>query len=115
MPDPTLLNVQQIGLTGLLDDMTKTIDKVNGNWFANDGRTFIYAKNNDSVNAITLTVDSVTPCSYGFDHEVSIEVSAGTSKMVGPFQTGRFNNPGGKVKVTYIGSPTDVNIGIFRL
>jgi hypothetical protein len=37
-----------------------------------------------------VTVDSVAPCNYGFDHDYSVSVPAGGERILGPFPIGRF-------------------------
>lgn len=57
--------------------------------FANDGRTFLIV-NNGSGAPITVSVDSVTACDQGFDHDLSVTINAGVEKMIGPFTVARF-------------------------
>lgn len=84
-----------------------------GDSFANDGRVYLHVKN-ASASAITVTVDSFTPCNHGFDHDLVISVPAGGEKIIGTFQPNRFNNESNMVKVTY-SAVTSVTVATFKL
>lgn len=71
-----------------------------GDSFANDGNTEFRVKNG-SGSSINVTVNSQTPCSQGFDHDIIVAVGAGAEKVIGPFEKGRFNDVNGRVNVTY--------------
>jgi hypothetical protein len=93
-----VISVQTVSLTGLSASYTAAATA--GDEFANDGRTFIYVMNADSA-ATTVTVASVTNCSYGFDHDAVVSVPAGSEIHIGPFNRSRFNAADGNVDVTY--------------
>jgi hypothetical protein len=65
--------------------------------FPNDGKTFLIV-NNASAGEIDVTINSVTPCDQGFDHDIIVAVGAGVEKMIGPFSVARY---GASVGVTY--------------
>lgn len=72
-----------------------------GDNFVNNGSTYYIVKNS-SASPVTVTFNSVEPCSYGFDHDQIETVAAGATKQIGPFNPKRFNdNTTGKVSVTY--------------
>lgn len=79
-----------------------------GDTFVNDGVTLLRFTNT-SGSPITVTVvastDATAKCSHGFAHDVAVTVPATTGDVViGPFPTGRFNNPTtGAVSLTYSG------------
>lgn len=89
------LTVQKTNLTGL--DPTFVAAAAGGDTFENDGQTLFHAKNG-SAAAITVTVDSIRPCNYGFDHNAVVSVPAGGERIIGPFDRNRF---GTTVTVTY--------------
>lgn len=65
--------------------------------------TFIHVKN-ASGGSITVTVDSVAPCSQGADHNLVVAIGAGTERMVGPLTADRYASAtDGLAAVTYSG------------
>jgi hypothetical protein len=92
------LTVQKISLSGV--DASFVAADAAGDTFTNDGRTTFHIKNG-SAAGITVTIDSASPCSYGYDHDVAVSVPAGGSIQVGPFRPDRFNKVGDKVHVSY--------------
>lgn len=74
---------------------------------------FLHVRN-ASAAAITVTVDSVRPCSYGFDHDLAVTVPAGGDRMVGPLPAGRFAGDDGLVAVTY-SAAASVTVAAVRL
>ena len=92
-----LLTIQTITTAGTT--ITPVAAEVTGNYFLNDGRTFLRVVNG-SGSPITVTVDSKLACSQGFDHDLSISVGAGITKDIGPFDYTRFCTDG-YVHVTY--------------
>lgn len=83
-----------------------------GDTFDNNGRTFLVV-NNGGAGVITVTVDSVTPCSYGSDHNEpsAASVAAGAERLFGPFPTTRF---GASTAVSY-SAVTSVTVAAVRL
>lgn len=61
--------------------------------FVIPGQTSFLVVKNGSGAAVTVTVDSVAPCSYGFDHDLVVVIAAGASADIGPLPTSRFGNP----------------------
>lgn len=58
---------------------------------------------NASGGSLTVTIDSVTPCSQGFDHDLVVAVAAGVTKEIGPI-TSRFASlADGLAAITYSG------------
>jgi hypothetical protein len=85
-----------------------------GDSFANDGRMFLHVKN-ASASVVTVTVDSVTPCNHGFDHNLAVTVPATTGeRLIGPFQTDRFNNDTSMVNVTY-SAAASVTVAVIKI
>jgi hypothetical protein len=71
-----------------------------GDYFANDGQTFLLIKNGDASDhtvtaAIQSTVDGQTVS--GASHNVV----AGHTAILGPFPTGIYNDANGRVQLSY--------------
>jgi hypothetical protein len=81
------LTVQKATLTGLAP--TYAAADVAGDTFPNNGATALHVKNGGAA-AITVTIDSATPCSYGFDHDIAVSVPAGAERIIGPLSQSRF-------------------------
>jgi hypothetical protein len=105
------LTVQEITPTGLKP--TFVAANAGGNFFSNDGRVYLEVKN-DGSTPVDVTINSIAPCNYGFDHDLKVAVSNGEARKIGPFQVSRFNDAGGKAHVSYSGI-TDVTVGVFKL
>lgn len=97
------MDVQNPGLNG--SPLTMAAATGAGDSFTNDGNTLLVV-NNGSAGAITVTVDAVSACSFGFDHDASVSVAAGATEYIGPFPKNRF---GSTVGVTY-SSVTSVTV-----
>jgi hypothetical protein len=92
------LSVQKLSLSGIT--LTFSACDAAGDEFENSGEAFIYVKNSDTVDH-TVIVNSQQPCSYGFDHDVSVTVPTGGEKLIGTFPKDRFNDSNGKVQISY--------------
>lgn len=106
-----LLTVQNISLTGLTPTFTAA-DSL-GDEFPNDGNAFLVVKN-DGASDITVTIDSQKPCSYGYDHDITVTVPAGGEKWIGPFPQSRFNDTSGRVQVSY-SDVTSVTVAVVEV
>jgi len=96
--DMAVLTVQRITQDGVTPSFVSA--DVGGDEFANGGRTFFYVKNG-GASQITVTVDSVKQCNFGFDHDLTVDIPAGEERIIGPFDPGRFNNSSARVAVSY--------------
>ncbi len=92
------LTVQSIVETGLEETFASAAG--GGDVFANDGRTFFHLVNADA-SPMTVTVDSLTNCDQGVDHNLVVVVTNAEERMIGPFPPSRFNNASCQVSVTY--------------
>jgi hypothetical protein len=80
---------------------TYTACDVAGDQVANDGKILLHFKNTNA-SARNVTIDSVTACNQGSDHNIVVNVPATTGdKMVGPFDAARFTNATGFLTWTY--------------
>lgn len=71
-----------------------------GDTFLNDGMTVLHVKNGGG-SSINVTINSVTACDQGFDHDIVVAVPNGGERLIGPLPTGRFNDTGGLASVSY--------------
>lgn len=106
-----LLTVQQIDLDGLTPAFVAAA--AGGDTFANNGRTYVHVVNG-GAGASVVTVDSVSNCNQGFDHNAGGSVAAGAEALFGPFPAARFNDVDELVSVTY-DVVTSVTVGVFSV
>lgn len=105
------LTVGQIARAGI--EPTLVAANVDGNFFDNDGMTFLFVDNAD-VSPVNVTVDSSSNCDQGFDHNVVVTVPASEQRLIGPFPKGRFNDSSDQAQITYA-SVTSLTIEPIRL
>jgi hypothetical protein len=94
------LTPQSCGLTGL--EATYGAANAEGNYFTNSGREIIHIKNGHS-SPQTVTIDSPTECNQGATHDCAVEITEGEDRFIGPFPKGRFDDPNGRVNLSYSG------------
>jgi hypothetical protein len=73
-----------------------------GDTFPNDGATKFYVKNG-SGGSVNVTFACPNACNFGVTnsaHNLVVAVPAATEKVIGPFNTDKFNDAGGLVTVT---------------
>jgi hypothetical protein len=102
------LTVQKATLSGL-DPAFSAADAA-GDTFANTGREYLHVKNG-SAGSITVTVDAIRSCNYGFDHNASAALPAGGERVIGPFERHRF---GASPDITYT-SVTSVTVAVVQI
>lgn len=105
------LTVQKTNKGGLTPVFTSA-DSL-GDSFSNSGDAVLYVKNGDTTDK-TVTIDSQRPCDQGFDHDLTVTVSAGSEEMIGPFNSYRFNDDSNKVNVSY-DAVTSVTVAVIKL
>jgi hypothetical protein len=89
------LTVATMTKTG--DDKSYQTCNAGGDTVVNDGKTFLHFKNTGTSK--TVTIDSVVPCSQGFDHNESITVGATTGdETCGFYEVSRY---GTVLTITY--------------
>lgn len=75
-----------------------------GDSFANNGHV-VFVVNNASGAPITVTFDDPGTPNPGnavaFNPDVAVAVPAGARRTIGPFPPWRFNDPSGRVNVSY--------------
>jgi len=108
----TELTVSTITTSGLTPP-TYADANAAGNYFINNGKTFLIVKN-ASASPIKVTIDSPAYCDQGFQHDVEVTVAAGAEKWIGPFPTVRFNDSSGDVQITY-DAVTNVTVAVVSI
>ena len=94
------LTAQDVNIVTFITPTYAAAD-VAGDQFANDGKTVLHFKNTNAA-ARNVTINSVTACDQGSDHDLVVNVPATTGdKMAGPFPVARFLNSSGFVTMTY--------------
>ena len=107
------LAVTSISRSGI--DLTLAAAAAGGDEFPNDGQTFVVIHNAHGSAARTITF--VTPQTIDglAVADRTVTVNAGVRKLVGPFQTGAYNNANDRVGMTYSDSGADINVAAFKL
>jgi hypothetical protein len=108
MADLSVQKIDQIGISPTFSNADPL-----GDSFPNDGKTYYHVKN-DGATSITATINSIETCNFGFDHDLTFSVASSGEKIIGPFQTKRFNNENARVGVSY-SDVTAVSVAAFRL
>lgn len=106
-----LLTVQRTNLNGVAPSFVAA--DAAGDSFVNSGRAYWHVKNADTVDK-TVTVNSQTPCSQGFDHDAVVTVPAGGERIIGPFAKNRFDDANGQVQITY-SAVTSVTVAVVEV
>lgn len=107
-----LLTVQNVSLDGLEPSFAAAAE--DGDTFVNNGRTFLHVKNADTIDARTITIDSLVDCNQGHDHNIEVEIPKEEERIIGPFSPSRFNSNTGVVSVTY-DDHSDVTVAAISL
>ena len=105
------LTIQTIATTGLAP--TYAAAAAGGDAFYNDGATYFHVKNGSGAS-INVTVNSITACDQGFDHDQVVAVGAGAEKIIGPFPSQRWNDTSNNVNVSY-SAVTTVTVAAVKL
>jgi len=95
-----LLAIKKIIITGL-DSETLVAAASGGDTFSNVNEDIYFYVRNGGGGAVAVTINSVTNCNYGFDHNAVVSVPAGGERMIGIFPKLRFNDSSGIVSITY--------------
>lgn len=105
--------VQNVVLGGVNPTLNPATN-VLGDQCANDGNVILFFRNTSAI-VVTVTINAVTLCNQGFDHDVqfTLPVTSG-EQLVGPFPTSRFNTADGFITWTYSGA-SGVSVGCYRV
>ena len=108
--------VQNVGVTPVA--VTVVTDTL---YFNNNGLTWCEITNNDDTEVITGTFET-TATSFGLAvADVTYEIAAGATYMIGPFHAGLYNDEDSDVKITWVAgdgaaiAPTPQTIEIYRI
>jgi hypothetical protein len=111
------LTVQQIVIGGL--EFTTAAATDGTDEFDNDGSTFLYVDNQNAADC-EVTIAQQTACpvpgaTVG-DHDVVVDVTAGETRMIGPFAKKYFDDVDEHVNVTYeLSPPTSVSVAAIKM
>jgi len=98
---------------GVADTSAEAVDNVNGNDFANDGRTIMVVENGSGGSlTVTLTLPA-GPKTAGESITKTLAVDNGDEAHFGPFLPSIFNNADGRVYVDW-SSGTSVTAAIVK-
>lgn len=86
-----------------------------GDAFANDGRTLVALYNNHGTASRTVSFDIQKTVDDQDPPSITVAVAAGETRLVGPFPTGIYNDPNGRVLMTYSDSAANIYVGAFKL
>ena len=106
-----VLTVEKIVRAGVVPSLVAASG--GGDEFANNGREFLYVKNDDAAGKdltfdIQVTVDEQTVT----DRQVT--VAAGTVRLIGPFPPQVYNDANGRLQITY-SAVTSLTIGVLKV
>ena len=111
MAATTTLTVQEVNRTGIAPSYTAA--SADGFFIPNNGRVMLHFKNTGSSSVVTY----VTPGTYASQAlaDLTTTVPATTGDlMVGPFPPDFFNDPSGKMLITF-SSTTGVTVAAVRV
>jgi hypothetical protein len=74
----------------------------------------LHVKNANVGATRTVTINSRVACNQGYDHDYAVVVPASGEKMIGTFDTTRFNDSSGSASITY-SSEADVTIAALKI
>jgi len=111
-----ITNFQRITESGLTPSV-QLPTAVTGDTFANSGSEIVYVKNG-SGSSINVTIVSQGTCSFGLAanvaHDKVIAVAAGATKLIGPLDKSRFNDPTTLLTKIVVSTVTSVDLAILR-
>lgn len=109
-----LIAVQKPTLAGTT--FTKAAATNGTDTFVNTGVEYFHITNAHAVNPRTVTFDAPGGCQFEFTansiHDNAVIVPALTTKIIGPFPTGRFNDASNLVSVTYSDAAADLTVAL---
>ena len=105
------LTVQTVSLAGQAGALAAA--NADGNYFDNDGHTFLEVVNSDGVDDYTVTIDATGGYKGVSLSDPAVLVEASTRMLIGPFAVGAF---GRQVNISYTGTApaTDLTVGVFK-
>ena len=112
MPAASEITVQTLARAGL--SATYEACDTNGNYFTNDGMTFIHIKNaNAGTPTLTIATANTVDGLAIADRTVTMFATTG-DKMIGPLPASVYNDANGRVQLTY-SAVTDLTIAVIKM
>jgi hypothetical protein len=108
-----ILTVNQVTRDGVLYAVVAAA--AGGDSFVNDGRTLAAIYNSHGSASRTVSFDIQKTVDGQDPPSITVTLTAGQTKLVGPFPTGIYNDANGRVQVTYSDSAVNTYIGAFKL
>jgi hypothetical protein len=108
-----ILTVNQVARAGVLYAVVAAAS--GGDSFVNDGRTLVAIYNAHASASRTVSFDIQKDVDGQDPPSITVTLTAGQTKLVGPFPTGIYNDANGLVQVAYSDSGADTYIGAFKL
>lgn len=108
-----ILTVNQVTRDGVLYAVVAAA--AGGDSFANDGRTLLAVYNAHGSAARTVSIDIQKAVDDQDPPSRTVTLTAGQTKLIGPFPTGIYNDPNGLVQVSYSDSANSTYVGAFKL
>jgi len=105
------LGIQNSTFNGI--DTTFNAANADGNFFENNGKTFLIFAN-ASGGDVVVTIDSPTYCSQGFQHDLTITVNDGDNTAISFLDQNRFNDSDEYVNISY-DSVTDFTVAVVNV
>ncbi len=99
----TALTVQTLAQASIAPSYA-AVDQPNGNYFANDGRTFLHIKNTNAAQRTVTVKTNRTLAGLTLPDQTFVVPATTGDKMAGPFDQSVFNQSGadaGRVFVDY--------------
>lgn len=110
----TNIPVTTVIVGGVARPAQTTGDPTNDHEFTNDGRTFLEIENGDAASQ-TVTILTSTILDGLELADLDIVLTAGAFKVVGPFNTARYNQLGDPTKVYVNVADADVKFRAYSL
>lgn len=116
-----VLAVQRPSLTDPATTLSLVAAGAAGDSFINTGIEFFHVLNSHATVSRTVTFDSPGTCNFGLAanaaHDMAMVVpgvsgAPANRVIIGPFPTGRFNDAGGSVQVTYSAAGADLTVAV---
>lgn len=105
------LSVQDSGVDSPVNPVSFSSAASGGDTIPNSSERVILLVDNTDTSSHDVTVATEHNCSYGFDHDVTVSVSAGDLACIGPFDVDRYSDP---VNLTY-SAVTGMNVAAVKV
>lgn len=122
----TITRIEAV-LSSVPDAVRENADQTNGDkCLNNDGKTMLlfdfYGTGDTSfTDKVTITLNSVSQCNQGHDHDIEVDMDRLDKKFVGPFEPTRWNDNDGMISWSYEAANTannskiSTNVGVYAV